>query len=254
MIFISYSHLDAKSCQDLLTMAAPLTRYGGIQVFSDADIGAGASWASTIRKYLDKATVAVLLVSQHFLNSSFIMDVELPYVLKAREDRGLALLWVLVSPCLWEETPLQSIQAALPTAIALQEMPEAKRSAALKQFCQQIGRAWKSSETPTLNPELNGMKVSRKVENLKVLSRPATRRTEVFVRPDNTDDWYHQGPVLPGGVSRTCYFGTEKTQVGTGFHILALTTELAVPHQGGKPTKPLPKSRTRSESVRVVRA
>jgi hypothetical protein len=151
MIFIRYSHKDAQWCEDLLTMAAPLSKYGGMQIFSDADIVAGASWRSTIRQYLDKTTVAVLLVSQHFLNSPFITDVELPYVLKARDERGLTLLWVLVAPCLWESSPLSAIQAALPTAMSLQEMSEAKRNTSLKSLCQKMSTSWVASETPKLD-------------------------------------------------------------------------------------------------------
>src|SRR5437016_2998389 len=120
MIFISYSHVDAKWCEDLVTMAAPLTKYVGMQIFSDADIAGGSTWRSAIQKSLDKATVAVLLVSSHFLKSPFIMDVELPYMLKARDARGLEILWVLVSHCLYEVTPLQPIQAALPIATPLE--------------------------------------------------------------------------------------------------------------------------------------
>jgi hypothetical protein len=112
----------------------------------------------------------------------------------------------------------------------------------------------KSAETPKLDPGLKGKKVLRKMEDLKILAKPAIRPTEIFIRPDNSADWYHQGPVLPGKVTRTCSFGNDKTAANTGFHIKALTTDLPVPHQGGKPTKPLPKSRTQSEEVRVVRA
>ncbi len=56
MIFISYSHVDAKWCEEVLTMAAPLTKYGAMQAFSDSDIAAGAQWPATIRKNLEKAT------------------------------------------------------------------------------------------------------------------------------------------------------------------------------------------------------
>jgi hypothetical protein len=76
MIFISYSHIDADSCRDLVRMAAPLIKYGGMQMFSDSDIAAGTSWPSTIQKALDKAAVAVLLVSRYFLESRFIMETE----------------------------------------------------------------------------------------------------------------------------------------------------------------------------------
>ena len=113
-------------------MAAPLTKYCGMQIFSDSDIAAGASWRSTIQKSLDKSVVAVLLVSRHFLKSKFIMEIELPYVLKARSDRGLEVLWVLVSDCLYKQTPLQPIQAALPTSPTLEAMSKAARSTALK--------------------------------------------------------------------------------------------------------------------------
>ena len=51
-------------------------------------------------------------------------------VLKARNDRGLVLLWVLVFDCLWKVTPLDPIQSALPTSEALEDMSEAKKSKA----------------------------------------------------------------------------------------------------------------------------
>ena len=254
MIFVAYSHVDMEWCDDLLTMAAPLTRYGGLQIFSDTDIAAGALWRSTIQKSLDKATVAVLLVSRHFLESKFIMDVELPYILNARNARGLQVLWVLVSECLYEKTALASIQAALPTDISLEELSKAKKSAALKTLCRKIDDAWKASERPSLDPALDGMKVQKRMDNLKLLTRPVTRRVEIFVRADNSGAWYHQGAVLSGKVACTCHFGAETTKPDTGFHIVAITTDAEVPHQHGKPTKPLPSYRTRSKEVRVIRA
>jgi len=233
-------------------MAAPFVKFGGMRTFSDADIGTGALWRSNILKALDEAWVGVLLVSPYFLKSSFIMDVELPRILKAREERGLEVVWVLVSHCAYEITPLAPIQAALSAETPLEDMSEPKKKAALKTLCSKIADALKAAETPLLDPALNGKKVPMKLEELKVLARPARRRTEIFISPDNRADWYHQGPVLPGKVARTCYFGNPKTPVNTGFIIRALTTDLPVPHQGGKPTKPLPNARTQSE-VRVVR-
>lgn len=252
MVFISYSHRDKKWCDELLTMAAPLIK-SGIPVFSDSDVAAGESWSLEIQKALDDSVVAVLLVSRHFLHSSFIMNVETPYILKASATRGLAILWVPVSHCLFEETPLRDIQAAIPTETPLEDLPDSKRNAALKIICRKIGDAWRAAETPVLDPALAGRAVLTKVEDLKLLARPAIRRTEIFIRPDNSAEWYHQGPILPGQTSRTCHFGNEKTKPGTGFHILAMTTDAPVPHQGGKPTKPLPKSRTQSNELRVLR-
>jgi TIR domain len=253
MLFISYSHVDSEWTRDILTMAAPLTRYGGVQAFSDSDIDAGANWRSTIRTMLNKATVALLLVSRHFLSSKFIMDEELPYVLQARRDRQLVVLWVLVSDCLYKETPLEILQAALPVSRPLEAMTKAEKSAALKKLCEKIAKALKDAEVPYINWALNGTKVAGRVENMKVLARPALRRTEIFVRPENTELWYHQGSVMPGKDGRTCYFGNEKTRAGSPYRIIASTTDAAPPPPKGKPA-PLPKYRTISKEIRVIRS
>lgn len=91
------------------------------------------------------------------------------------------------------------------------------------------------------------------MENLKLLLRPCTRRAEVFIRADNSNDWYYQGWIEAGKQSCTCYFGNDKTPPKVGFHIIAMTTEAQVPNQGGKPTKPLPSYRKLSNEVRVIR-
>jgi len=254
MTFVSYSHRDLEWCQDLLVMAAPLMKYGSIQFFSDSDIAAGSAWRTTIQKNLDKTVVAVLLVSRHFLKSPFIMDTELPYILDACKKRELTVLWVLVSECLYKKTPLREIQAALPTSTPLEAMSKANRSTALKTLCEKIDSAWSQSEPPKLNLSLHGKKVQQKMENLKILARPATRRTEIFIRSDNSGDWYHQGPVLPGHDTRTCHFGSLKTTPGTGFHMMAMTTDSSVPDQRGKPMKPMPTYRFRADGLRVIRA
>jgi hypothetical protein len=41
-----------------------------------------------------------------------------------------------------------------------------------------------------------------------------------------------------GRMTLTCHFWNEKTEPGTGFHIRTITTDEAIPHQQGKPTKP----------------
>src|SRR5207249_1749011 len=118
----------------------------------------------------------------------------------------LKILWVMVSHCLYEETPLEAIQAALPTAIPLDGMREADKNAALKKLCKAIKAAWLTYERPKINAALHGSKVKRKMANFRVLAAPARRRIEVFVRADNSGDWYHQGATLTGQMTRTCYF------------------------------------------------
>jgi hypothetical protein len=166
----------------------------------------------------------------------------------------MQVLWFLTSHCLYDETPLKDIQAALPINLPLEEMSQGQRSAAMATLCRKAAKAWRTAEMPELRRSPAGAKVRQRMENLDLLCRPAGRRTEIFIRPDNSDDWYHQGAISPGGVGRTCHFGALNTRPDTGFHIIAITTDAPVPHQGGGPTKPLPRGRMRSEEVRVIRS
>jgi hypothetical protein len=106
VIFVSYSHLDKVWSDRFLKMAEPLKKYVDIDVWSDKRIEPGKNWRQEIDKALDEAVAAVLLVSINFLSSAFILNEELPYSLTAAEKRKLFILWVKLTPCKYDVTPL----------------------------------------------------------------------------------------------------------------------------------------------------
>src|SRR6218665_3206938 len=87
-IFISYSHKDAEYLERLLVHLKPLERDGLIDTWVDTRLLAGDRWKKEIDAALKKARVAVLLVSADFLASDFIINNELPPLLKAAEEQG----------------------------------------------------------------------------------------------------------------------------------------------------------------------
>jgi hypothetical protein len=54
---------------------------------------------------MERATVAVCLISADFLRSKFCVEEEVPFLLEKSEKEGLLLLPVLVRPCLWKVVP-----------------------------------------------------------------------------------------------------------------------------------------------------
>ena len=97
-IFVSYSHRDPKALQELERFLKPLGREGLIVNWTDNQIKSGEDWHDKIDEALATATVAVLLVSQDFLNSDFIFGTELPRIL-ARADAGeMTVLPIFLKP------------------------------------------------------------------------------------------------------------------------------------------------------------
>jgi nucleoside 2-deoxyribosyltransferase len=97
-VFVSYSHVDADYLVRLRVHLKPLERAGVIELWDDTRIKSGQKWKIVIEEALSRAAVALLLISADFLASDFIVDNELPPLLRAAEERGTVVLPVILKP------------------------------------------------------------------------------------------------------------------------------------------------------------
>jgi len=70
------------------------------------------------------------LVSANFLASDFIVDNELTNLLQAAEDQELTIFWVLLSPCLVEETEIAKYQSAYDTSKPVESLSKPEQAQA----------------------------------------------------------------------------------------------------------------------------
>ena len=119
-VFVSYSAVDRTWSERLSRMLRPLEILGSARVFVDTKIAPGRGWEDEIIAAVDRAEVFVALVSEHYLSSEFVMRVELPRIIERVDCGDAELWWYLISPCLWEQTPLVSIQAAHDVKVPLE--------------------------------------------------------------------------------------------------------------------------------------
>jgi len=147
-LFISYSHVDRDWVARLQKMIRPLVRSETLRLWDDSQIPAGAKWKVEIEKALASAKVALLLVSDDFLASEFVINKELPPLLRAAEEEGLCILWVCLSPCFYEATSIHDYQAVLPPGEPLEAMGPVQQKMALKTIAGAIRDALTSEVAP----------------------------------------------------------------------------------------------------------
>ena len=101
-VFLSYSHRDEEWCTGFSVVLKPLVQARGSVLWVDKEgIRAGEIWRDELEAAIRASTLALLLVSPHFLESRYIMRDELT----ALEECGVLRLPVLVRDCGWAAEP-----------------------------------------------------------------------------------------------------------------------------------------------------
>ena len=139
---MSYSHKDAHWLKRLQVHVKPLLRDVEVEWWDDTMIEAGADWRGEIESALASARVAVLLISADFLASDFIANDELPELLKAAEEDGVAVIPLILSPSRFTKLPsLARFQAINPPEQPLVGLKRARQEEFLVKAVEAIEQA-----------------------------------------------------------------------------------------------------------------
>ncbi|MEM8962577.1 MAG: dynamin family protein [Acidobacteriota bacterium] len=103
-VFLSYSHQDEDLKKELVDHLSVL-RHRGIELWLDDHLEAGEVWKERLMEQIDQTTVAVLLITEQFLSSPFILDEELPALVERAEAGELTLFPIIGRHCAWRSVP-----------------------------------------------------------------------------------------------------------------------------------------------------
>ncbi len=89
LVFISYSHKDELWKDRLRPHLGVLEKADRISIWDDRQIDPGGKWYNKIKEVMDRAAVAVCLISADYLNSDFCTKEEIPYLLERNRKDGM---------------------------------------------------------------------------------------------------------------------------------------------------------------------
>jgi very-short-patch-repair endonuclease len=110
-VFVSYSHQDAEYLKDdsLLGFLKGLEK-DNVEFWDDRRIRPGELWDAVIKTNLQKADIALVLVSQAFLDSPYCQNIEIEHCLAQQKH----LFPIILSPCDWRRHAWPSSRQFLP--------------------------------------------------------------------------------------------------------------------------------------------
>jgi TIR domain len=114
-VFISYSHKDDDLRAELDVHLSDLKHQGKIVAWHDRKITAGEEWKNVIDEHLESADIILLLISPDFMASDYCYEIELKLALKRHENGEARVIPVILRSADWQDNPLLSRLAALPT-------------------------------------------------------------------------------------------------------------------------------------------
>jgi formylglycine-generating enzyme required for sulfatase activity len=124
-VFVSYSHLDRRWFDrgyafNLIPWLENALRRDGVTLWYDrsdeAGLQPGDRFEQEITQAIDRADVALLLISEAFFSSEFIRTVELPRILTRAERGEITVIPVLLEPCDWQSFDFVAARQMLPGA------------------------------------------------------------------------------------------------------------------------------------------
>lgn len=105
MIFVSYSHADGR-----LALIEVQRQFGvlnglSMKIWSDKEIKPGSNWEYEIQDAVSSSRVVILIITPGFLQSDFVLNVEVPEILKRNSNGGMLVLPIYWTACHYSIVP-----------------------------------------------------------------------------------------------------------------------------------------------------
>ena len=128
-VFIAYCFPEKRWLDRVQAELDPVVGNGRCVVWDERKLKTGVMWKTELPEVLATTKVAMMIVSDLFLESDFVTRAKLPALLEVERKNGLDICWVLASHCLFELAGLKEADAGNRVAAALDGLGSSQRDA-----------------------------------------------------------------------------------------------------------------------------
>lgn len=120
-VFVSYAREDKRWLDpdyrfNLVPFLMESLRRHNVVFWFDKELKPGDEFKRNIDAEIDQAQIAILIVSQHFLNSEFIETREMSRIAERAQRGEMIVIPVLVEPCDWSDYPFLADRQMVPSS------------------------------------------------------------------------------------------------------------------------------------------
>jgi hypothetical protein len=120
-VFVSYAREDRRWLDpdyrfSLIPFLRESLRRHKVAFWFDKELKPGDEFRRFIESEIDQSQIALLIVSQSFLNSEFIETREMPRIAERAQQGKMIVVPVLVEPCDWSEYPFLADRQMVPSS------------------------------------------------------------------------------------------------------------------------------------------
>lgn len=112
-VFLIYAHKDERLLNTLESQLSALKREGLVTIWHDRNIDAGDEWEHEIHKYLNTASIILLLITPDFMASDYCYNIEMKKAIERHERGEARVIPIILRPTNYG-APLNKLKA-LPT-------------------------------------------------------------------------------------------------------------------------------------------
>ncbi len=249
-VFIAYCFPEKRWLDRVQAALEPFAGADRCVVWDERKVRTSGTWKAELPEVLATTKVAMMIVSDLFLESDFITRAKLPAMLEREREDGLEICWVLAGQCLFEMAGLKEADLGNRAGLAFDGLGLAQRDTEVAAIARKVaGLLGDESPRPTDAPPPKKPLLPSAIP-LVVAPKPVPKKRRNFGVKKGEGELVPQPSLLP--TDPPAIAPRQELAPELGAKTAAPSASAAAPHEAARPAEAVPVEITPPASAREL--